>query len=70
MKVIRQNGVAKQVDPEVLCEMLQFGFHPLLAMVEILARDWLISEQEATTNGPIKDMDDSEFIGYKHFNTR
>jgi len=67
--MIRENGIAKKIDPKVLGEMLQFVFHPLLTMVEIFARDRVNSEQEATTDRPIKDMNDSNLIGREHFNT-
>jgi len=53
MKVIRQDGVAKKIDPEELREVNKFGPHPLLTMVEIFARDRVISEQEAATDCPI-----------------
>jgi len=44
MKVIRQNGEAKKIDPEELREVNKFGLRPLLTMVEIFVRDRVISE--------------------------
>ena len=38
-EVIRQNRTAMKIDPKMLCKMLQFGFHPLLAMVKTLDRE-------------------------------
>jgi hypothetical protein len=54
MKVIQQNGKAYKSDPNEPCKMLQFGFHPLLEMVKIFARD--VGHFRARSNDRLSDL--------------
>jgi len=38
MKVIRQNGIAKKIDPEELREVKKFGLHPLQTPTHVSLR--------------------------------
>ena len=57
--MVGQDGVAKQIDAEEFGEIDQFGLHPLLAVVKVFARDGIISQQEASANCLIMDMDET-----------
>ena len=67
MEVIGHDCVAKQVDPKKLGQPHKFRFHPFFSVIVVLACKRIISQQEAPSDRPIKDMYDRNFIRCKHF---
>ena len=67
MEMVRENAEAKQIDPETTRKMLQTIFEPLFAMVVIRPRGRVVSQQEATPNAPLYDVDDRDFVRIEYF---
>jgi hypothetical protein len=67
MKVIGKNRVAQQIDPKASRHAMQSVLQPLFAMVEVLSGDWIVSQQKASADASIDNVDDCHFARIKHF---
>ncbi|MCA9063509.1 MAG: hypothetical protein KDA96_10635, partial [Planctomycetaceae bacterium] len=58
--------VRKQVDPEPRRLQAEAVFNPELAVIEVLSRQRIVTQQKATPRRAIHDMHDGNFMGRKH----
>jgi hypothetical protein len=65
--MIRHQRKRNQIDPEVRSLDFELIFDPELSMVEVLARERIVAEQETPPTDPSHDMQDSDFLGIKDF---
>jgi hypothetical protein len=62
-------GLAKQINPEVLRLLNKLTVEPLLAMIIVLTRDWIITQQKAPPHNAIHDMHNRHFVSSKYLST-
>jgi hypothetical protein len=63
--MIREDGEAEQIDAKAASKMLEQVFNPDLAMVVVVAGQWIGAQQEAAPDDTIHDVDNGDFIGRK-----
>jgi hypothetical protein len=60
MKMVGEDGEAKQIDAKAGSQVLQTIFEPSFAMIEVLSGDGIVSQEEATSDASIHDMQGSD----------
>ena len=69
MKVIGQDGEAKQINSEASCEQFELIFDPDFTMVEVLPGNGVEAEEKAASDDSSNDMQDSHFVWIEDFST-
>jgi hypothetical protein len=67
MHVIGHDREGNQIDPEMRGLYMQLVFDPCLAMIEVLLRDGIVPQQEATSADACHNMQASDLVGVKDF---